>query len=39
MRKELELANHGGLILGGRLLKAPEIDTHRGGDLGNVGCV
>src|SRR5437762_13770879 len=39
MRDELEVANYDGLVLGGCLLETPEINAHRGGDLGNVRCV
>ena len=39
MGNKFELANHDGLILRGRLFEAPEIDTDRGSDLGNVRCV
>lgn len=39
MGNKFELANHDGLIVGGRLLETPQIDTHRGSDLGNVRCV
>ena len=36
VRYELELADHNRLVLCRGLLKTPEIDAHRGGDLRNV---